>query len=71
MAAEQGLIEAQYNLSVMYVNGQGVKEDYVMRYVWAERAASGGDKYVIKLLDYLEKVMTPEQIAEARRRNSN
>jgi TPR repeat protein len=27
-AAEQGLSEAQYNLGVMYANGEGVAQDY-------------------------------------------
>ena len=29
MAAEQGIASAQYNLGVMYANGQGVPQDYV------------------------------------------
>jgi TPR repeat protein len=34
LAAEQGHAKAQYNLGLMYYNGEGVPEDYVIAYMW-------------------------------------
>ena len=39
-AAEQGDMDAQFNLSVLYANGQGgVEKDYIVAYKWANMAA--------------------------------
>ena len=40
--AEQGLAEAQYELGVLYGNGQGVPQDYVEAEKWYSRAAEQG-----------------------------
>ena len=40
--AEQGYVNAQYNLGVMYVKGQGVPQDYVQAAMWYRRAAQQG-----------------------------
>lgn len=40
--AEQGLVVAQYNLGVMYENGQGVKQDYQQAAKWYQKAAEQG-----------------------------
>ena len=37
--AELGRPEAQENLAVMYVNGEGVKRDNVLGYAWASHCA--------------------------------
>ena len=42
-AAEQGEVHAQYNLGVMYANGQGVKQDYLKAFEWYQKAAEQGD----------------------------
>ncbi len=71
LAAEQGNANAQYSLGVMYANGEGVKRDYVLAYMWANLAASqktGVDRKMSEeLRDSLEKKMTRQQIAEAQR----
>ena len=41
-AAEQELKEAQYNLSVMYKNGEGVDQSDTMAMEWTEKAAEQG-----------------------------
>ena len=41
-AAEQGDAEAQYNLGVMYENGQGVDVNYKKAIEWYEKAAEQG-----------------------------
>ena len=41
--AEQGNASAQYNLGVMYENGEGVKQDYFKAKEWYTKAAEQGD----------------------------
>ena len=40
--AEQGLVEAQYNLGQMYAKGEGVPQDYKEAVKWYRRAAEQG-----------------------------
>ena len=42
-AADQGDAAAQYNLGVMYDNGQGVPQDYAEAVRWYRKAADQGD----------------------------
>ena len=42
-AAEQGDASAQFNLGVMYYDGQGVKQDYFKAVEWYQKAAEQGD----------------------------
>jgi TPR repeat protein len=67
MAAEQGNAKAQTNLGVMYANGQGVPQDYVLAHMWFNLAAAQGDPNGKGLRDLVAKSMTSEQIAEAQR----
>lgn len=69
-AAEQGLSIAQYNLGLMYGTGQGVTQDNIEAHKWWSIAGDGGDAGAIKNLGIVEKMMTPDQIAEAQRRAS-
>ena len=62
-AAEQGDASAQYNLGVMYANGEGVPEDYVKAYAWINLAAAQGQKDVVKAKDSIREKMTTEQVA--------
>jgi len=41
--AEQGITPAQFNLGLLYANGQGVPQDYVQARQWYEKAAIQGD----------------------------
>ena len=41
-AAEQGFAAAQYNLGVMYDNGQGVRQDDAQAVQWYRKAAEQG-----------------------------
>ena len=38
-AAEQGKAEAQYNLGLIYINGQGIKQNYKKAKEWFTKAA--------------------------------
>ena len=40
--AEQGMVEAQYNLSVAYVTGDGVQTNWVEALKWGRKAADQG-----------------------------
>ena len=42
-AAEQGYANAQYNLGVMYDNGEGVPQDYQEAMSWYRKAAEQGN----------------------------
>ena len=42
-AAEQGVANAQYNLGILYDNGQGVPQDYAEARSWYLKAAEQGD----------------------------
>ena len=41
--AELGNAAAQYNLGLLYANGQGVPQDYIHAWQWYEQAAAQGD----------------------------
>ena len=41
-AAEQGYAKAQYNLGLMYDNGDGVAEDHAEAFKWFRKAAEQG-----------------------------
>ena len=40
--AKQGVAEAQFNLGVMYANGQAVRQDYKKAFEWYSKAANQG-----------------------------
>ena len=40
--AKQGNAKAQFNLGLMYYNGQGVRQDYVQIVKWFRKAAEQG-----------------------------
>ncbi len=41
--AEQGHAKAQYNLGLLYANGQGMPQEYEQARQWWEKAAAQGD----------------------------
>ena len=67
MAAEQGHAPAQSNLGLRYYNGEGVAKDYVEAYAWSN-LASATEKYAAEVRDNSEKMMSPQQIADAQKR---
>lgn len=64
LAAEQGYVQAQYNLAVLYRKGKGVMEDANAAHMWYNIAAADGDQFAWHARDRLEKTMTPEQIVQ-------
>jgi TPR repeat protein len=67
-AADQGYAEAQFDIGHMYWYGEGVSKDVVQGYMWASLAARQNHQKAIHTIAALEKVMTSDQIAEAKRR---
>ena len=50
LAANQGFTEAEYNLGIMYANGNGVPRCVDTAIRWYERAAAKGDEMAITML---------------------
>ena len=67
-AAGNGHPLAQNNLGARYVSGDGVPRDLVEAWRWFHLAAEKGDRKAGKNRDSISSEMTPEQIAEARKR---
>ncbi len=70
-AAEQGDLGASVSLGVMYYNGEGVPKDYVRAYAWLNLAVAQGETAYAKIRDYLESIMTNDQIARAQEISSS
>ena len=63
-AAEQGDAMAQFNLGVMYTNGEGVAQDYKQSYAWFSSAAANGYSDAVKARGIMAKRLTPAALAE-------
>jgi uncharacterized protein len=66
-AADQAYSRAQRALGDMCSVGHGVPKDYVKAYMWLNLAAGHGAPQAASSRDYLAKLMTPAQLAEAQR----
>lgn len=77
-AAEQGCGAAQYQLGCAYANGEGVPKDYVKAHMWFSLNWNWDSPMRVgpqifynpasdRQMEYLENLMSPAQIAEARR----
>jgi uncharacterized protein len=62
---KHGLAAAQFNLGVMYDNGQGVTQNFPLAYAWFSLAAAQGDEKAIKNRDITAKKLTSQQLSEA------
>jgi TPR repeat protein len=76
LGADQGDARAQLDLGVMYLNGQGVPQNYVQAHMWSNLAASSSTlkkeehNTAVRNRDLVASKMTPAQIAEAQKRAS-
>ena len=64
-SAEQGNAGAQHNLGFLYWIGEGVLKDFVQAHAWYNNASANGRELSKEHLSGVEKLMTPEQKAEA------
>ena len=60
-AAEQGDASAQYKLGLMYLEGEGAKQDNVEAYAWIRTAAAQGRSGTLEIRQALLREMTPSQ----------
>ncbi|MFZ3183697.1 MAG: hypothetical protein WA173_06105 [Pseudomonas sp.] len=62
--AEQGYAKAQFNLGLMYRNGQGVPQDHKEAYAWFAVAAANGHAQAGLDRDMAAKKLTPSQLEQ-------
>ena len=67
LAANQGLVEAQYNLGLMYASGAGIPQNYPVAYFWWAVAEGFGNKRAAEKLGILKLRMTQNDLAEGMR----
>jgi len=68
LAADQGIADGQCLLGTLFADGNGVVKDNVAAYEWMTLAAQNGNADCSQGISHLLPQMTPEQIAEAKRR---
>jgi len=66
-AAEQGRVEALFELGLCYATGQGVAQDYIAAHKLFNIAAIRGSLSARERRAELARDMTAEQVAEAQR----
>lgn len=64
-AAEQGDVDAQYRVGLIYAEGRGVAQDEVKSFYWLSRAVQQGDADAKTLLQVVAAAMTQEQHCKA------
>ncbi|MCD9149784.1 SEL1-like repeat protein [Pseudophaeobacter flagellatus] len=64
-AAQRGATQAQHQLGRLYIQGEGVSQDYVQAHKWLNIAAAGGSSAALEMRATVADLMTPEQVAEA------
>ena len=67
LLANQGNAQAQHNVGVIYANGRGVPQDYILAHMWFNLAASQGDADAAEAREQVAKSMSPTQVAEAQK----
>ncbi len=75
-SAVSGYADAEYNLDVMYENGESVKKDYVTEYKWIYLAKENGNTHAEKRMQGMaeEHKLFPNQMkraVELAKKNSN
>ena len=60
-AAEQGIVDSQFNLGLLYQSGSGVPRDPVQAYTWFAIAAAGGDAQARANAQALQADLSSEQ----------
>ncbi len=66
--AEMGDARAQFNLGLMHYGGHFVAQDYIEACKWFILAAEQAEKGALAYREGMSALLTPEQIAEARKR---
>jgi TPR repeat protein len=71
--AEQGISSAYINLGILYAEGKGVLKDPITAHMWYNIGSANASNGMAGTLapvyrDNIERIMTPEQIADATKR---
>ena len=69
-SAEQGNVAAATSLGAFYWAGRGVRQDYVDAYMWSAVAEAEGDEASGYRVKILRSRMSPDELAEAKRRTA-
>jgi len=67
-AAAAGIINAQFNLGLLYERGDGVPVSQVEAYAWYSAAATHGDSGAAQRRDRLASSLAPSTLKEAQAR---
>ena len=67
LAAQQGYVEAQTILGLLYGEGQGVPQDDAQAYAWLNIAAAQGDKDAKNNKKIIAQSITREELARAQK----
>ena len=62
-AAEQGEMNAQFALGLIYAEGRGIEPSPARAYYWFSRAGEQGDNYALTLRNVVQQELSLEQIA--------
>ena len=68
IAAEQGYVDAQYNLGVCYYNGDGVRQDDKEAYYWYLISFRNGFTDAEQNVKRIENKLTDQQKQEVKKR---
>jgi TPR repeat protein len=64
-ATEQGDADAPNELGFMYINGQGVTQDYVEAHKWHNLASAAGYADIGRAITWVAGMINPAEIAQA------
>lgn len=67
-AAERGVVDSQFNLAILFENGQGVKPSLPDAYFWYSIAGAQGDQTAAARIDALETQMSEADVSAAKAR---
>ena len=70
-AAENGNADAQFNLGVMYANGEGMPQVFLQAYAHFSVAAANGDKRAPRMRDKVAKKLLPRRFSRHRLSHAN
>ncbi|MFH1830614.1 MAG: retroviral-like aspartic protease family protein [Pseudomonadota bacterium] len=66
-SAERGLAEAQHHLGSLFFSGNEVPKDKVLAYAWIQLSTTRGKPSANEDLEFIEKELTPAELAEAKK----
>lgn len=67
LAADEGDEAAQFHLGTLYAEGNGVPKNELIAYKWLLLAKAKGIQESTKLIEFIEKKLSPEQRAEVQK----